>query len=239
VRLLLLLPALACGQAILDHGADVFAKTCASGYCHGSQGSGGGAPRLVSRGFDESYIVSVTRAGIEGTSMRGYGTTLARPEFNAVVAYVASLNGIQPRASEPQPRPIPPEAARGRDLFFDPLRGFARCSTCHQVDGSGIAIAPITKVPASAAALHQLATTQIRTAETAGDRFPALIVSQGGRRTALYDLTTLPPVLRTIDSAGVRISRETTWRHASALAGYSDNELTSILEFLKMVQIAP
>jgi mono/diheme cytochrome c family protein len=233
VRFLLLIPALACGQGILDHGADVFSKTCASGYCHGPKGAGGGAPKLAARGFDEPFIISVTRAGVEGTAMRGYGTILARPEFNAVVAYVASLNGIQPRTTESEPRRLPPEAARGRDLFFDPVRGFARCSTCHQVDGLGIAVAPITSAPATALELRQLSTPRIETVEAGGDRFPALLVSQGGRRTVLYDLTTLPPVLRTIDSASVRLNHGSTWRHASVLEGYSDAELDSILSFLR------
>ena len=231
--LLFLVPGFAWPQGILEQGSEVFAKTCAIGYCHGVKGEGGGAPKLAGRGFDEAYITSVTRAGVAGTAMQGYGTILARPEFNAVVAYVASLNGIEPRASGVAPRRLDPEAAKGRELFSDAVRGFGRCSTCHQVDGIGIAVAPIAKVPANVAALREVVATRVRMAVVDGDRFPALVVSQGGRRTVLYDLTTLPPVLRTVDSGAVRISGGAKWKHASVLGAYRDPELASILAFLR------
>ncbi len=215
---------------MLEHGADVFAKSCASGYCHGPNGAGGGAPKLSGRGFDESLITSITRAGVEGTAMRGYGTVLARPDFNAVVAYVASLNGIEPRAiaAEAKPRVLSPQAARGRELFFDSVRGVARCSTCHEADGMGIPVAPIKTVPRD---LRNLPAPDIRIAVVDGDRFPALLVSQGGRRTVLYDLTTLPPVMRTVDAATLKLDGPAEWRHPTAV--YNDSELQSILDFLR------
>lgn len=230
---LLLIPAFAWPQAI-QYGSEVFAKTCATGYCHGVKGEGGGAPKLAGRGFDEAYITSVTRAGVPGTPMKGYGTILARPEFNAVVAYVMNLNGIEARASGPPPRTLAPEAAQGRQLFSDAVRGFARCSTCHQVDGLGIAVAPIATVPTNVAALRQLPTTHVHMMGFGGERFPVLVVSRGGRHTVLYDLTTVPPVLRTIDSVSLRSTAGgSSWTHASVLGTYSDQELDSILAFLR------
>ena len=218
-------------QTMVEHGADVFAKTCATGYCHGTKGAGGGAPKLAGRGFDEASIVSVTRAGVPGTAMQGYGTILARPDFNAVVAYVASLNGIEARSTEAAVRPLSGEAARGRDLFSDPLRGFARCSTCHQVDGTGIAVAPIVNVPAS---LRDISTSHVRIVIEDGDRFPALVVSQGGRRTSLYDLSVLPPVMRTVESSALKVDGAASWRHV--LGSYSDGELRAIGAFLRAVR---
>ncbi len=228
--LLALAASIAPAQTTLEHGADVFAKTCASGYCHGPNGAGGGAPKLAGRGFDEALIISTTRAGVEGTAMRGYGTVLARPDFNAVVAYVASLNGIEPKTTgaEAKPRALSPQAVRGRDLFFDSVRGVARCSTCHEADGMGIAVAPIKTVPRD---LRNLPAPDVRSAEVGGDRFPALIVSQGGRRTVLYDLTTLPPVMRTVEAASLHIDGPAAWRHPTA--AYNDSELGSILDFLR------
>lgn len=228
--LLLLAATIAPGQTILEHGADVFAKTCASGYCHGPNGAGGGAPKLAGRGFDEALILSTTRAGVDGTAMRGYGTVLARPDFNAVVAYVASLNGIEPRitGAESKPRALSAEAARGRELFFDSVRGVARCSTCHEAGGMGIAVAGIKKVPPE---LRNLATPDVRIAVVDGDRFPALIVSQGGRRTVVYDLTTLPPVMRTVDATALKIDGPAAWHHPTA--AYNDAELAAILDFLR------
>lgn len=222
-------------QDVLTRGADVFARTCATPYCHGSKGAGGAAPKLAMRGFDEAHIASVTRAGLPGTAMQGYGSTLARADFNAVVAYVASLNGIEPRsgssnAAEPK---LPPEATRGRDLFFDSVRGAERCATCHQVQGLGIAIASIAKIPSTIAGLREPAMPNVRTARVGADRFPTLIVSEGGKRTVLYDLSILPPVLRTINSSDVGIVDYNAWLHSTVTKTYSDSELASILAFLR------
>src|SRR5271166_2142907 len=118
---------LACAQDLLTRGADIFAKSCATGYCHGVKGLAGGAPRLAARGFDEAYIMTVTRTGVSGTAMQAFGSILSRPDLVAVVAYVGSLNGITPSrnpaaADGPEPRSLPPEAAKGRALFSESVR---------------------------------------------------------------------------------------------------------------------
>ncbi len=218
MRLLVLLASIASAQSIVDHGADVFAKSCATGYCHGPSGQGGGAPKLAGRGFDEAFIISTTRAGVAGTAMQGYGTVLARPDFNAVVAYVAKLNGIEPKAADAPSKKLSAEAARGRELFSDPLRGFARCSTCHAADGLGIAVAPMTH-------------SEILTVSLDGDSFPALIVSRGGRRISLYDLGALPPVLRSADASTVRIGAPVQWKHPS----YNEADMRAVNAFLREV----
>lgn len=239
--LVVLLPALASAQDMLTRGADLYNKTCANGYCHAPKGaSGSTAPRLAARGFDQEYILQVVRQGISGTAMAGFGTVLPRADLAAIVAYIANLNGITPSrnpvvAAEPEKK-LPPEAARGRELFFDAVRGFGRCSTCHEVDGLGIAAAsPIAKVPGSVAELLQLATPQVRTATVGGESFPALVISQRSKQTKLYDLTSPPPVLRTLAPSSVTVKDGSEWRHASALAAYSDAELQSILAFLRAV----
>ncbi len=162
------------GADAVAHGADVFAQSCATGYCHGVKGTSGGAPRLASRGFDAAYITNVVRSGIQGTGMPAFGTTLNRADLAAVTAYVGSLNGIAPAAlpalaDRGMPRrQLPPEAQKGRALFYEAARGFGRCSTCHQVDGVGIAVAdPIAKVPESVGALKGLASPHMSTATAA------------------------------------------------------------------------
>jgi mono/diheme cytochrome c family protein len=238
---LCLLPALACAQDMVGPGADIFAKSCATGYCHAAKGgSGGTAPRLAARGFSEEYISQTIRRGIPGTAMPAFGTILPRGELFAVVAYVDSLNGIAP-ARNPAPeaeteKKLPPEAARGRELFFDSVRGFARCSTCHEVAGLGIPVASaIGKIPADATALRGLATPAVHTATEAGESFPALVVSQASKQTKLYDLTQPPPVLRTFAPSAVSLKDGSDWRHSSVLSAYSDAELQSILAFLRAV----
>src|SRR5271166_4058302 len=121
--LLTLLPIVMSAQDLVTRGADIYNKTCATGYCHGMKGAQSGAPRLASRGFDEAYITQVVRSGISGTAMPAFGNVLPYPDVFAVVAYVASLNGITPSRNPlvergPPPRTLPSDATRGRSLFF-------------------------------------------------------------------------------------------------------------------------
>ncbi|HYL34771.1 MAG TPA: c-type cytochrome [Bryobacteraceae bacterium] len=237
----LLLPAVAFAQEPLARGTDVFNKSCATGYCHQVNGSGGGAaPRLAARGFEEDYILRVIQNGIPGTPMPAFSTSLSRADLMAVVAYVDSLNGIKPamNASDagPPPRKLSGKAQEGRKLFSDQVLGFARCSTCHQVDGLGLPIAsPMQKIPENVAALKQLETPGVSTATLDQDgagTFPALVLTQS-QETKVYDLTLAPPVLRTVPKAAIKIVAGSSWRHASVLTAYSDAELEFILAFLR------
>src|SRR5215468_4332962 len=96
VFLLFFLPAVALAQSpdVTKQGEEIFNKTCASGYCHGGGGAGGGAPRIAARGFDQTFISNTVTRGIPNTGMQGFANTLSRAELNAVVAYVGKLNGI-------------------------------------------------------------------------------------------------------------------------------------------------
>jgi mono/diheme cytochrome c family protein len=241
---LVLIPALAWSQT---SGEKVFAQSCATGYCHGARGAPAGAPRLAGRGFDQSYITNTIMRGLPGTAMPAFGTTLSRADLGAVIAYVASLNGIAnpsinlgppggPGASGPAEPTLSPEAERGRVLFFDAVRGFARCSTCHEVNGIGIPVAtPIAKIPSDAAALRVLATPDVRTATVDGEAMPALIVSQSKARALFYDLTSVPPVLRTVNPDTLKVTEGSAWRHASVIEAYSNAELGTVLVFLREV----
>lgn len=248
----LLILILACGLApaqdlrqALKRGDEIFKTNCATGYCHGQNGTAGGAPRLAARGFDQATINTIVSRGVTGTAMPAFAGSLSRSDLIAVVAYVASLNGIANPSLNPPGRggampagpaeaPLSPEAERGRELFYDAVRGFGRCATCHEVHGMGIPVAePIAHVPADAAALRALTTPEVRTAIIAGESLPALVLSQGKGRTLFYDLTSAPPVLRTVEPASVRFTDGSRWRHAAVLGAYSDAELGSILDFLR------
>lgn len=240
--LLFLIPALGWCQST---GEKVFAQSCATGYCHGQRGVAAGAPRLAGRGFDQAYIASTVTRGLPGTAMPAFGATLTRAELGAVIAYVANLNGISnptislgpgPGTAGPTEAPLSAEAEHGRALFFDAVRGFGRCSTCHEVNGIGISVTtPITSIPGDAAALRALATPDVRTAAVDGEAMPALIVSQGKTRALFYDLTSAPPVLRTVDPNTLKVNEGSAWRHASVIAAYNDAELASILGYLREV----
>jgi len=239
--LFLALASLVPAQDPVKQGEAVFSKSCATGYCHGARGTNGGAPRLAARGFDQSFIANAVARGIPSTAMPVFGTTLSRADLNAVVAYVASLNGVtnfitNAGPAGPVAAKLSGDAARGRDLFSDSVRSFGRCSTCHEVAGIGIPIAtPIVKVPADAAALKALATPQVSTATIGSESMPALMVSKKANAVIFYDLTSAPPVLRTESPASVQTRESSTWRHSSVISGYSDPELTAILSYLRAV----
>jgi hypothetical protein len=121
-------------------------------------------------------------------------------------------------------------------LFSDQVRGLTRCSNCHQADGIGIAVAlPLTSVPESVAALRQIATPQLETATAEGDTFPALVLNKNGAQPKLYDLTIPPPVLRTFAKGTVTFKSGSSWNHNTMMSPYSDQELESILTFLRAV----
>ena len=195
ILLLVVIGAFANAQSlpdVLKQGEAVFNKSCATGYCHGARGTTGGAPRLAARGFDQNFINDTVARGVPSTAMPAFGTTLSRADLTAVVAYVASLNGVanpviagSGPAGPPAVR-LSAEAARGRDLFSDSVRSFGRCSTCHEVAGIGIPVAtPIAKIPADAAALKALATPQVSTAMVGSESMPGSHGQQEGRRRDL------------------------------------------------------
>jgi len=241
--LLLAITAFAAAQNradVLKRGEAVFSKTCATGYCHGARGTNGGAPRLAARGFEQAFINTTVTGGVPNTAMPAFGTTLSRADLNAVVAYVASLNGVASLIANSGPpgaaAKLTGDAARGRDLFSDSVRSFGRCSTCHEVGGIGIPIAtPIARVPEDAAALKALATSQVSTVTLGGESMPALVVSKKANGVMFYDLTSAPPVLRTESPASVQTRDGSTWRHASVIGAYSDPELSAILSYLRAV----
>jgi mono/diheme cytochrome c family protein len=239
--LLLAITTLTPAQDLVKQGEAVFSKSCATGYCHGARGTNGGAPRLAARGFDQEFIGGAVARGVPGTAMPAFATTLSRADLTAVVAYVASLNGVtNPTIAGIGGPPVPAaakltgDAARGRTLFSDAVRGFGRCSTCHEIGGLGIPVAtPIAKIPADVAALKVLATPQVSTATLGAESMPALVVSKKANAVILYDLTTPPPVLRTESPASVQIRDGSTWRHASVIGAYNDAELSAVLSYLR------
>jgi mono/diheme cytochrome c family protein len=227
----------------LKLGESVFARSCAAGYCHGPRGSGGGAPKLAGRGLDEAYIANAVSGGISGSSMPGFSADLSPAELTSVVAFVARLNGVSVSASDkftdaPAPKRGPTgDAARGRDLFRDAVRGFGRCSTCHEANGIGIPVTPpFSHIPASVAALHELQTPSVQDAVLNGDRMPALLLNRTGTEVTFYDLTVAPPVLRYAAPEAVSFSPGTQWKHSTAITAYSDSELNSILTYLRAPQ---
>jgi mono/diheme cytochrome c family protein len=216
-------------------GEALFAKTCSAGYCHGSKGVGGGAPRLAARGLSLEFVRDRVTNGVLGTGMTAYKDMMNSRELNAVIAYVAALNGATSDAGvRPTRRTFTGAAEQGRMLFSDATRGFTRCATCHQANGIGIPVAPpLERIPATVEALKGLATPRISTARIGGDSMPAMLLARRAQEVVFYDLTTAPPVLRTLPPQSVSISDGNSWRHATVLGSYTEPELAAILTFLR------
>lgn len=232
----LLLSIAVCGmtQAQAVRGEQVFAQTCSSGYCHGGRGVGAGAPRLAARGFDQGFIRNTITNGVAGTSMPSFSKSLSRTDLTAVIAYVSSLNGATATATAPAPAKLTPQAARGQAIFIDAVKSFGRCSTCHQVGGFGIPVAPpIHDVPLTVAALKALKTSRVVTATIGGDSMPALVVAKKASTVTFYDLTMPPPVLRTVAPADFSSQEQSVWRHSTVMGAYSDEDLTAVLVYLR------
>ena len=115
-------------QAIAE-GERLFSTGCASGYCHGAGGVGGGGPRLRGKQFQPDYLFKIISNGIVGTPMIAFKTELSEDQIWKVVAYVmsdgkTSAPASAPVASERAPEPATPpgaavEVAAGKRLFFD------------------------------------------------------------------------------------------------------------------------
>ncbi len=220
----------------LARGAKVFAQSCAVGYCHGTAGSANRGPRLAGRGFDRALVDKTVRDGVGGTAMPGFKTMNAA-DLNAVIGYVVSISGGA--ASEvPAHLPVatpaafegPPEARRGKELFFDATRG-TRCGTCHAMEDWGTPVGP--NLAGTAARIRQVNASHVQTAVAGNDRFPALVVERKASTIVLYDLSIAPPVLRTFAAGKVTLQSGSPWKHATAIDSYSDADLEAIAAYLK------
>ncbi|MCW5980874.1 MAG: cytochrome c [Bryobacteraceae bacterium] len=243
---LLLLAQAAPAPVEVAPGAAVFARTCAVGYCHGTGGAAGRAPRIQGRTFARDYLRKVVLEGIPSTGMPAWKGKLSDEEVDAVVAFMMSVAtpgpsgpAAAPRAivAAPSDREMPPEARRGRELFFDAGR-IARCGTCHLLENRGMAIGPnpASPPPKSASDLRKALPREVGLARlTNGEQFPALLVERKDALVRLYDLTAAPPVLRTVSGAEAAFSKPAAWSHGQAVSDYADAELEAVIAYLQWV----
>lgn len=230
------------GQDIFEQGAKVFRLSCAQGYCHGSGGTQGRAPKLIGRNFEASYIRTTVQKGIPNTGMPGFQDRLSADQVQAVTAYVVQISGgdtskLGAATAAAAVREISGDARRGKELFFDPQRGVDRCGTCHALEGIGTAAGPSLVAGDYTVDLIRNGKPSIVRQATAkgGDKFPALVVETKGDRIQVFDLTAPPPVLRTFARNDVSFSGASAWRHSAAVRGYSAADLAAIAAYLKWI----
>jgi len=238
---LLILPLLSHAADAVD-GARIFRQSCSVGYCHGSGGTAGRAPKLIGRAYQQDFVLKVTRDGVPNTGMPGWKDRLKPAELDAVVAYVVQISGGLVQAGAASPAATTPavemskEAQRGKALFFDPVRG-TRCSTCHALEGMGTPAGPnLAAASYDPKAMREGKPATVRQARTTGgDAFPALVVEQSDAATKVYDLTLPPPVLRTFAKGQLSFSGGSQWRHSQAVTKYNDAEMGLIATYLRWV----
>ena len=137
---------------------------------------------------------------------------------------------------------VPPteQIQRGRELFLNSPKGVA-CKTCHQLAGLGTAIAPDLTTMASFGSVHSIVMTMhmkmtenVLRFKTPAGNFPGIVKAKHGTEIEVYDLSKMPPELRTLNTNQViSMDRDEKWKHPPALANYNQQELADIVAFLK------
>jgi hypothetical protein len=141
----------------------------------------------------------------------------------------------------PAQNKLPAQVQRGQELFEKSPKGVA-CATCHKVKSIGTAVAPDLLTLAGVVGSHglvktiQMASTEyvqeVKTAD--GQTFPGIQKQKQGDELQIWDLSQVPPVLRTMASKDVAsMVRDTKWKHPPTSAGYTSQELADIIGFLK------
>jgi len=136
--------------------------------------------------------------------------------------------------------PLTPQAQRGQTLFQKSPKGVA-CGTCHTLGGIGTAVGPDLSRLASAAtprglvmAIEMTMTAYVQQVKTASGEFPGIQKLKGCDTLEIWDLSKLPPTLRTFPAADVRSMRDNEkWVHPPTAAHYNAQELADIIGFLK------
>ena len=155
--------------------------------------------------------------------------------------YVLVVSALSLAAVRAQDKAAPtPQIERGRELFTNAKKGVA-CKTCHSLGGVGTAIGPNLTNMASNGSVHSIVMTMHMTmtehvvrVKTATSSFPGILKQRVGDRIEYYDLSQIPPVLRTLYANQiVSTERDEKWRHPPAMANYTAQELADVISFLK------
>ncbi|MBI1355271.1 MAG: c-type cytochrome [Acidobacteria bacterium] len=242
--------------AVIEQGAAAFAKSCAVGYCHGSEGRSARGPELRGRRYEPKALFGMIHDGLPGTSMPAWKGILPNEEIWAITGYIASLGSapvaesqtvvdLSQAASEPARR-LSAEARRGRELFFD-LNRQKRCGLCHALEGRGRAVGPnlaATLEGRSAAEIRRAiddphasiafgyAETELVTAD--GETIVGVRTEEPTDVVRIYDFGALPPPLRSFAPEQVRRVRrlERSPMPGGWTAVYSEDEIAAIVAYL-------
>lgn len=216
----------------LAQGQRLFDIHCSR--CHGLGGVGGEGPNLMRenlrRATTDEALLAIVEDGIEGTDMPG-AWTLNGQEIRGVAAYVRSL-GMVARED------LPGDPARGRDLYDATL-----CSTCHVVNGDGIAFGPdLTDIGLLRGSEHLRESIRDPAASVTPRYRTVLVEDAGGAEIMGVRMNEDTFTIQILDQAGrLRSFRKTEVRRFELLpeesmmmsyADFRDDELDDLVAYL-------
>lgn len=214
-------------------GSKLFGPTCGNAYCHGTGGSGGGAPRLRGKGLESSYLFKSISNGIPGTAMPSFKSELSEEQVWKLIAFIMSdadpsvvaqpaAPAADNRSSQTTARPATVDGAtsvvgsvqEGKVLFFDSARSKS-CHFCHLMQGEGTSIGPDLSTVGDRPA-RQLFSSIILPHQTKDPRYTTIILrlrngesvigvkkEEDDESIRVFDTTELPAVLRTVQKGDV------------------------------------
>ena len=215
-------------QKSIADGAILFAPICGTGYCHGTGGSGGGAPRIRGKAIEANEAFKIISYGVGGTAMPSFKAAYSEEQIWKLVAFVMSPPGSEgtpelPPPASPLTKVAPPTIANaatigdglaGKSIFFDSAQPKS-CQSCHAFDGIGSKIGPDlsrvgTRPPRdlllSIVLPHDKVEARyasIRLTLSDGDKIVGIVKQETESEIELYDLTELPAVLRTVQKTRI------------------------------------
>src|SRR5271166_558832 len=157
-------------------------------------------------------------------------TPARRQKTMRKVLYIVAFSALSlPAFGAEHKVPPTPQIERGQDLFTNSRKGATACKTCHSLGGIGTAIGPDLTNMASNGSVHSIVMTMHMTMteyvyriKTAASSFPGILHQKYPDKVEYYDLSQIPPVLRTLyNNQIVSAERDEKWRHPPALANYS------------------
>lgn len=136
--------------------------------------------------------------------------------------------------------PLTPQAQRGQALYQKSRKGVA-CAACHALGAIGTAVGPDLSVLAAATtprglvmAMEITMAAYVQRVKTAKGEFLGIQKQKVGDTLEIWDLSKLPPTLRTFPAPDIRsMQGNEKWVHPPAAAHYDPQELADILGFLK------